>query len=106
MGFGDERNDAGYRGDSESVRKTDTISFQVTAIQELLMAADETITSLEDRLQPLLAPEYDSSEKGSGGSDVPTVKTMSDLAEQLEAYAARIDRHNRRLHRIYNRINL
>jgi hypothetical protein len=106
MGFGDERIDGGYRGEPDSPQKTNTISFQVTAIQELLMAMDETISSLEDRLQPLLAPEYDSPEKGSSSSEVPATKTMSDLAEQLESYASRIDRHNRRIHRLYNRVNL
>ena len=106
MGFGDERIDGGYRGESEPARKTDTIGFQVTAIQELLTAMDETLACLEDRLQPLLAPEYDSPEKGPGGHDVPATKTMSDLAEQLESYASRIDRYNRRIHRLFNRVNL
>lgn len=88
------------------MREPKTVGGQLTYLVEMLQTQDELIKVLEERLSPILAPELDG-EKSPGEDTMDSaMQTQSDLAENIESYARRVARHNRRLQRALERINL
>ena len=88
-----------------SMREPKTVGGQLTYLVEMLQTQDELIKVLEERLSPLLVPELDSKD-GDRGEPEDALRTQSDLADNIESYARRAVRHNRRLQRLLERINL
>lgn len=86
--------------------RAQTVGGQLTYLQNQISRTDETIKILEEHLGPILSPELDGDKSMGVGEDVSGLRTQSDIAETLESFGDRIARHNRRISRLLERVNL
>jgi hypothetical protein len=83
----------------------ESVSHNLGRVQDQIQQLDELIGLLEKTLEPVLRREYEGMNPGED-SEPTAASDQSLLSEQIESYADRLNRKNRHLSRILERINL
>lgn len=84
-----------------------TIGGNMTRIAETIQTLDEQISKLNDMLAPILSKEDTNAKSpGAGDDDAQAWNDQSELSEQLENFADRIQRRINHVRRITERVNL